>query len=182
MQMFQKFLIATLFTLVPAGSALAEEAAGSLPAPGALPAAIPGSGGMAPPGFPSNLPPAYPEWPERSFRTEFVPPPPPGPYMSSAMSGVHEFPDNRGGLRNEFSEPQIESPFFSADMPWPDTPERDRPRAWLPESGEYRYVPDEIVRELEQQPPVSRGDFPVRQPFPRFPPPPPVRQPYFGYY
>ena len=177
MQMLQNSSIAMLFMLLaPAGFALAEQAAGSLPA------AIPGSGGFSAPAFPSDLPPAYPEWPERSFRTDFVPPPPAGPYMSSAMSGINEFPHNTGGLRHEFGEPQIESPYFSADMPWPDTPERDRPQPWMPESGQYNYVPEEVVRQLEERSPVNRGDFPAYQPFPRFPPPPPPRQPYYGYY
>ena len=145
-----------------------------------LPQAIPGSGGLPQPAIRSGLPPAYPEWPERTFEREFVPPPPGGPYMSSAMSGIDVFPNDTGGLRHEYVEPQIESPFFSADMPWPDTPERDSPRPWYPESGEYHYVPEEVVRQLESPSLMERPGVPMYQPMPRFRPPPPP--PYFGYY
>lgn len=149
---------------------------------GSMPDTFPGSGGLPGPGMHSDLPPAYPAWPERSFRSEIIPPPPGGPYMSSAMTGITAFPDNTGGLRHEVGEPAEPSPFFSADMPWPETSEHDRPRPWVPDGGEYRYVPEDIVRELESTSPIPRPQHPMLQPFPRYPPPPPVRQPYFGYY
>ena len=177
MQKLKISLPAMLITLlVQAGVVSAEQAAVNLPD------SFPGSGGLPQPAFPSHLPPAYPEWPERTFRTEIIPPPPGGPYMSSAMSEINVFPHDTGGLRHELSEPQMESPFFSVDMPWPETPERDRPQPWMPESGEYHYVPEEIVRELESSSPVNMQQHPMYQRFQRYRPPPPVRQPYYGYY
>ncbi len=177
MRRLKNTVAAMLLPLLAQVSAVsAEQEAGSLPQ------SFPGSGGLPAPAVPGDLPPAYPEWPERTFRNEFVPPPPGGPYMSSAMSGINVFPDDTGGLRHEFAEPQMESPFFSADMPWPETPERDRPQAWYPESGEYRYVPEEVVRQLESPAPIQVPEFPRYQPVPRFQPPPPPRPPYYGYY
>lgn len=147
-----------------------------------LPGTFPGSGGLTRPMTAGDLPPAYPAWPERMVRTNMVPPPPDGPYMSSAMSDIDAFPSNTGGLRNDIDEQSIESSLFSVDTPWPETPERDRPELWVPESGEYRFVPEELVRQLES-PVTRRGLQPqMYQPYPRYPPPPPVRPPYFGYY
>ena len=162
--------------LAHAGAVWAENAVFSLPEQ------FPGSGGLPGPAFPSDLPPAYPEWPERTFRDDFLPPPPPGPYMSSAMSEINVFPENTGGLRPEVRGQPMQSPFFSADLPWPETTEHDRPRPWMPETGEYRFVPEDIVRQLESQSPVARPQYPRFDSFRRFPPPPPVPQPYYGYY
>ena len=147
-----------------------------------MPDVFPGSGGLPQPLMNNGLPPAYPEWPERIMRTDRIPLPPPGPYMSSAMSDIDAFPSDTGGLRNNFSDQQMQSSFFSADMPWPETPERDRPELWMPESGEYRFVPEDVVRQLETPTNHRGSQQPVYQPYPRFPPPPLVRQPYFGYY
>lgn len=151
------------------------------PVMGGLPETFPGSGGFPVPAMPSDLPPAYPDWPEPPPRPEIIPPPPGGPYMSSAMTEITVFPEDTGGLRHEAREQQVGSPFFSADMPWPETPERDRPRPWMPESGEYNYVPEEVVRQLESPSSVPRYQHPMHRPYPRYPPPP-VRQPYYGYY
>ena len=177
MRQMKKNLAAMLLPLLAqTGYASAEQATASLPQ------SIPGSGGLPAPEFPGDLPPAYPEWPERTFRTEIVPPPPGGPYMSSALTEINVFPHDTGGLRYEYVEPQMESPFFSADMPWPDTPERDRPQPWYPESGQYNYVPEEIVRQLESPSPMQQYDYARQQPFRRFPPPPPpARPPFYGY-
>jgi len=113
--------------------------------------------------------------------TDIVPPPPAGPYMSSAMTGFTVFPEDTGGLRHEIREPMAPSPFFAADMPWPDTQEHDRPQPWMPESGEYHYVPEEIVRQLESSTTRTAPQHPVYQPHPRFTPPMPMRRPYYGY-
>jgi len=102
-----------------------------------MPDTFPGSRGYPESVAPFDLPPAYPEWPERPLRREIIPPPPGGPYMSSALSDVDAFPADTGGLRDEFSRQQLHSPFFEADMPWPETPDRGQPEAWIPESGEY---------------------------------------------
>lgn len=153
------------------------------PVTGALfPDTFPGSGGLAEPMMGSDLPPAYPEWPERSVRKQIIPPPPGGPYMSSAMSGIDAFPAHTGGLRYESRKKVMHSPDFNVDMPWPETPERDPPELWMPESGEYRFVPEEVVRELESSPPGRRLEQRMYQPYPRYPPAPPLRRPYYGYY
>ena len=147
-----------------------------------MPDAFPGSGGLPQPLMDNGLPPAYPEWPQRAIRTDMVPLPPPGPYMSSAMSDIDAFPSDTGGLRDDFSEQHMQSSSFSADMPWPETPERDRPELWVPESGEYRFVPEDVVRQLETQTTNRGSQPPIYQPYPRYPPSPPVRPPYFSYY
>ena len=166
--------------LVKPGQVSAEPTISTL-----LPDAFPGSGGLARPFTGSDLPPAYPQWPERPVRRQIIPPPPGGPYMSSAMSEIDAFPDDSGGLRNisdESTEQRMDSPFFKVDMPWPETPERDAPELWMPESGEYKFVPEELVRELESSPPGRRLEQQMYQPYPRYPPAPPPRRPYYGYY
>jgi len=154
----------------------------------ALPDTFPGSAGFTRPPMGSELPPAYPEWPERAPRRELIPPPPGGPYMSSALSDIDAFPANTGGLRDEIKEQWKPLPFLEADMPWPETPEYARPEPWIPESGEYRFVPEDVVRQLESPEP-SRGQelqryAPQRRymPAPPVPPAPPMRPPYYGYY
>ena len=122
--------------------------------------------------------PVYPEWPERFLREEIVPPPPGGPYMSTALSGADAFPDYTGGIRNEPRERQMPSPFFQDDMPWPEV--KDMPERWMPESGEYTFVPDEIVKRLEAAParPSFRQGFEPGYGRPQMPPP----RPYYGGY
>lgn len=126
----------------------------------------------------SNFPPAYPEWPERFKREEMIPPPPAGPYMSSAMSGVDAFPDYSGGLRNEHREGQIRSPLFEPDMPWPV--KHDMPERWMPDSGKYNFVPDDIVKRLEESPasPSYWQGYGQGYGRPQMPP----QQPYYGGY
>ncbi|MBT8129400.1 MAG: hypothetical protein KJP10_05365 [Gammaproteobacteria bacterium] len=148
----------------------------------AIPNAFPGSGGLPRPLMGNGLPPAYPEWPTRIVRTDRIPLPPPGPYMSSAMSDIDAFPSNTGGISNDRSEQHMQSSPFSKDTPWPETPERDRPELWVPESGEYRFVTEDVVRQLETQTNSRGSQPPLYQPYPRYPPPPPVRPPYFSYY
>jgi hypothetical protein len=101
--------------------------------------------------------------------------------MSSALSGIGVFPDDTGGLRNEFREQQMPSPFFEADMPWPETPEYAPPEPWIPESGEYRFVPEEIVRKLEAPATGQRQEYQRYMPHPVYMPASPVRPPYYGY-
>jgi hypothetical protein len=102
--------------------------------------------------------------------------------MSSALSEISVFPADMGGLRNEFKEPLVPSPFFEADMPWPETPDYEPPEPWVPESGEYRFVPEDIVRQLETTIQDHRQQQIQRFPYRGYPPAPPIRQPYFGYY
>jgi hypothetical protein len=153
------------------------------PETGTLPDTFPGSGVGASSPADGRLPPAYPEWPERPARREFIPPPPAGPYMSSALSEIRVFPDDMGGLQNEFKEPLVPSPFFEADMPWPETPDYASPEPWVPESGEYRFVPEDVVRQLETTIQDQRRQQLQRyMPYRGYPPAPPLRQPYYGYY
>lgn len=147
-----------------------------------LPQTFPGSGGFPDTVEPSGLPPAYPEWPDRAMRRDIMPLPPGGPYMSSALSEVDAFPADTGGLRNEFHEPNMNSPFFESDMPWPEIPERGRPRAWMPEAGGYNFVPEDVVRQLDFPERGSRPQFPAYPGYPGFRPVPPGwQQPNYGY-
>jgi len=152
------------------------------PATSTLPNTFPGSGGLTRPLAGSDLPPAYPEWPERPARRKLIPPPPGGPYMSSALSGIDAFPAETGGLRNESRDQQMPSPFLEADMPWPETPEYAPPEPWVPESGEYRFVPEEVVRQLESPAPSQLQELKRYIPHRVYMPAPPVRRPYYGYY
>jgi hypothetical protein len=152
------------------------------PAIGTLPDTFPGSAGFARPPAGSELPPAYPQWPERPARRKLIPPPPGGPYMSSALSDIDAFPSNTGGLRNELREQRMPSPFLEADMPWPETPEYARPEPWIPESGEYHFVPEDVVRQLESPAPSQRQEPQRYMPHRMYVPAPPLRPPYYGYY
>jgi hypothetical protein len=148
-----------------------------------LPDTFPDLGGLESPPVDSGLPPAYPKWPDHPARREFIPPPPAGPYMSTALSGIDVFPADMGGLQTEFKEPLVPSPFFEDDMSWPETPDYARPEPWVPESGEYHFVPEEVVRQLETSIQERRREHLQRyMPYRGYPPaPPPLRQPYYGY-
>ena len=95
---------------------------------------------------------SYPRWPERRLpMRDIIPPPPPGPYMSTAL--------NRFSLegpsfdRPEISRPPRRSiaavetadtmmPAFGPDMPWPDDPGSNNStplKRWEPEKG-YHFV------------------------------------------
>lgn len=147
-----------------------------------FPESFPGSMDFPEPGEFRDLPPAYPEWPERPARREIPPLPPGGPYMSSALSDVDQFPADTGGLRDEFHRGSIPSPFFDDDMLWPEIPERGMPEVWMPERGEYRFVPDDVMQQLGS-PASSRipRPMPMYQRFPVYPPRPPIGYPYHGY-
>ena len=90
-----------------------------------------------------GLQPAYPAWPERQTRKNDVPPPPPGPYMSTALTyagqGFSCCPGSETGGDGE--QKIVHSPFFKG-MPWPE--KQRPPQRWLPEGGEYTYAPDDI--------------------------------------
>lgn len=81
----------------------------------------------------------FPGWSERrvSVQKERVPPPPPGPYMSIALSGssidgASFSPDNKPAVK-------LGSPIdaFSPDIPWPSN--ITSPERWKPGTG-YNYV------------------------------------------
>jgi hypothetical protein len=171
------FSIIMASLLIHAGNATAA------PEVSSMPDTFPGTGGLAMPSTDSRLPPAYPDWPEPPPRRELVPPPPAGPYMSSALSDIDTFPDDTGGLHNEISEQQLLSPFLDKDMSWPETPEYAPPQPWIPESGEYHFVPEEVVRQLESTEPSRRQELRrYMPPRPPYMPAPPMRPPYNGYY
>jgi hypothetical protein len=189
MLIFVRSFVATAIALsMTIGDVDAQQSSSSYPEPfpepfsDRFPESFPGSMDFPEPGELSDLPPAYPAWPEMPPRREIPPLPPGGPYMSSALSDVDEFPADTGGLRDEFHREPMPSPFFEADMPWPEVPERGAPQVWMPEGGDYHYVPDEVMRQLES-PAYGRRPLPMPmyQRFPGYPPRPPMGNPYYGY-
>jgi len=93
-----------------------------------------------------------PRWPEqRKVLKERVPPPPPGPYMSSALSGssVNGFfftPANKPAVK--FESPGSPKEAFSTDISWHSNSKS--PSRWKPENG-YSYV----------KPPVKKQSYPT---------------------
>jgi len=85
----------------------------------------------------------FPRWPERKIeQREIVPPPPPGPYMSSALTLTGSDADNSPFTREQRSagrpaRSSVSMSTFSPDIPWPST--SDSPNRWQPETG-YHYV------------------------------------------
>ena len=103
----------------------------------------------------------FPDWPERKQpNRQAVPPPPPGPYMSSALSdfsvrgpsfGSNPGPSelNKAASSSDPSDVPMET--FSPDRPWidhaykkhkynSDCPPACSPVRWMPENG-YQYAP-----------------------------------------
>ncbi len=84
---------------------------------------------------------SFPRWPERhQVNREVIPPAPPGPYMSSALSGSSfkgDFfaADNKPAIKLEPSSLPMDA--FGPDIPWPSNSQT--PDRWEPESG-YNYV------------------------------------------
>ena len=103
----------------------------------------------------------FPDWPERkqAHRQE-VPPPPPGPYMSSALSdfsvrgpsfGNNPAPSESNNAASKSDSSNIPMATFSPDRPWidhaykkhkynSDCPPACSPVRWMPENG-YQYAP-----------------------------------------
>lgn len=106
----------------------------------------------------------YPRWPIRRMAArEVIPPPPPGPYMSSALSGFtvkglsfsrdSSFDRDADSDFDSTSDEVNDSEFildssgtemgrFSPDIPWPKNLKSKNtrlPNRWMPDSG-YRYV------------------------------------------
>lgn len=98
----------------------------------------------------------FPRWPEkRSAPRERVPPPPPGPYMSSALTGnsldtPSFFEPKKPEVKFESSSAPVAT--FSPDTPWPSTSES--PQRWEPENG-YNYVKPQAIQQR----------YPVRSPY-----------------
>lgn len=94
----------------------------------------------------------FPRWPQRQQKTrQRIPPPPPGPYMSTALSdhSVTGPSFGRDVNRSEANNPAFNfdpsgmpMSAFSPDRPWPDnlrSNETSSPNRWMPEKG-YQYV------------------------------------------
>ena len=103
----------------------------------------------------------FPDWPERKQpNRQMVPPPPPGPYMSSALSDFSVRGPSFGSNpdMSESNKPvskvdpsNVPMETFSPDRPWlddaykkhkynPDCPPACSPQRWMPENG-YQYAP-----------------------------------------
>ena len=100
---------------------------------------------------------SFPRWPERKqVNRELIPPAPPGPYMSSALSGSsfnRDFfaADNKSATKFEPSSLPMDA--FGPDIPWPShsqTPDR-----WQPESG-YHYVKPAVKKQPYTALPYNR--------------------------
>lgn len=83
----------------------------------------------------------FPRWPEpRQVQREIIPPPPPGPYMSLALSNFSSIEPafgNEAKEANDAADPSVVMDAFSPDRPWPKVL---RPvKRWMPEDG-YHYV------------------------------------------
>ncbi len=96
---------------------------------------------------------SFPRWPERrQVNRVIIPPAPPGPYMSSALSNFSvEGPafagdTNKPAIKMGSSDVPMEA--FSPDTPWPNT--IISPQRWKPENG-YRFV----------EPGVKKQSYPV---------------------
>lgn len=101
----------------------------------------------------------FPGWPERQqSATEMIPPPPPGPYVSSALSdfSVEGPPSGR-----DLSQPviavdasNIPMETFSPDRPWPEYQADNRNTGFvnqrMPEGG-YRYIKPPLEKRSYQR-------------------------------
>jgi len=105
----------------------------------------------------------FPAWPQRSqFQKEVIPPPPPGPYMSTALSDnsvkprsfgmdFQQYEGPRQGNHNIFATPMD---MFSPDIAWPDL----RPgkkggyQRWVPENGYQYREPAAAVNRVQNKP------------------------------
>lgn len=108
---------------------------------------------------------SFPRWPEkRSVQRERVPMAPPGPYMSSALTGFSfkEPSFDRGFDREsdrvrsrrlmEMDSADTSMEQFSPDVPWPNHAES--PARWHPENG-YRYVKPHVNNKQYQVKPYN---------------------------
>ena len=90
---------------------------------------------------------------------EIIPPPPPGPYMSLALSDAKRHNFQRGADKPvtgfETSDAPIET--FSPDVPWPGNTREPNP--WMPEQG-YRFVQPSAMQKLNQMQPYAVPNTP----------------------
>jgi hypothetical protein len=106
-----------------------------------------------------------PEWRENvAIRNDIVPPPPPGPYMSTALTPMPGVYEPESGIEQNVGTEMANSPFFMPDMHWPDE-NRQPPRRWMPVQGEYQYVPEEVLEQQRQlDTGYTRSYPPIQQP------------------
>lgn len=95
---------------------------------------------------------SFPRWPESPrFNRDRVPLPPPGPYMSSALSEFSfegpSFASNVSESTDDFASTESSMEAFSPDIPWPSNV--DSPVRWEPENG-YRFVEPPAKKESYQ--------------------------------
>lgn len=103
---------------------------------------------------PGELLPSVPEWREYAASSrDIVPPPPPGPYMSTALTPMPGVYQPESGIEQNAGTEMANSPFFKPDMQWPKD-QRQQTKRWMPEKGQYQYVPEEV---LEQQKQLESG-------------------------
>lgn len=85
---------------------------------------------------------------------EIIPPPPPGPYMSLALSEArqHTFKRSIDEPANGFESSDASMETFSPDVPWPDGTGETNP--WMPENG-YRYVQPPAMQNMNRGQPYA---------------------------
>lgn len=106
----------------------------------------------------------FPPWPERpQVNKERVPPPPPGPYMSLALT---DFSVNQSSFGGDLKQSEIEPDSsnvpmeaFSPDIPWPEEAHQHHhnlgpTKRWLPENG-YHYVKPQVKQKPYPATPYS---------------------------
>ena len=116
----------------------------------------------------------FPQWPTYPQVTkEIIPPPPPGPYMSSALNdysvsapsfgidpGKYEAGRHAANRHDAFHLPMG---MFSPDIPWPKNLRPggyDSPVRWLPENG-YQYAKPHSYQQTYATPPPVMMHKPV---------------------
>lgn len=103
-------------------------------------------------GQPVNFPEWPPERPEPFAGRNFVPPPP-GPYMSTALSEI----ENGFDTSERPHPPPARSAHFRPDAPWPARHHRPAPKRWLPKDGYHFAPPDAGERVGQESPPTYSG-------------------------
>lgn len=107
----------------------------------------------------------FPEWPHRQVFSQDIPPPPPlGPYMSSALNnGAIDEPKFTGHVEKPpVNTDDSSMAMFSPDVPWPGDNSSSR---WMPESG-YQFVPPGFSPSKPVQIPHSMANRRSSQYFP----------------
>ncbi|MBE9563685.1 MAG: hypothetical protein IMF17_00470 [Proteobacteria bacterium] len=102
----------------------------------------------------------FPQWQQRQrVDKEIIPPPPPGPYMSSALSDYSVKGPSFGRNYNKpvyRHDPSfVPMDMFSPDIPWPNNlrgNKNSNANRWMPKNG-YRYVQPQPIKQT-----APRGD------------------------